>query len=212
MALSYAGLIARINRDSGIILLGLTDADARADVIVDAVNEYVRHMDSPIISANLAVTEGSTGPYSIPATINKLRDIRDDSDIPLVYTVDPVRNKITLQNSPGADATYVVYGTTNDNRTNISTVVAAIAENNEDVLWAFIEAKALRWAKEETADNQLEYAKKLAMDSKRSRNRTLNMQYMSKLFSDERGQNIGDSSNAMGISTHINNLYEQDIE
>jgi len=212
MALSLAGILARMGRDAGLLLLGLTDDAARTDVVTDAVNNFGRSMDRPIIAANLSVTAGLKGPYDIPATIDKLKDVRNEANKGVVYSHDELKAEITLQDEPASDATYSIYGTTKDTRTNLAAIVAAIDENTEDVLYAFVEAAGLRWAKEETADNKQEYAKKLARDEKKRRNRSINFDYAQKLYLDQQGRNISHPGAADGINAGISDLFEQDLE
>ena len=202
-------LKARMEKDSALILLG-DISDSEDDIISDAVSQFVKKMDYPIISASLSVTEGNKGPYDLPETISKIRAIYDNEGDGEVYTCDEVRGQITLQDAPAGNLTYTVYGTTDNIITNLSTVVAAIPENDLNVLFAYVRAYAYDWGNEATADAKLQKADFLAAQARKAKNRSINNLTQPIGIIDAQGNRIVAANNPFGLSG-ISGLYEQDL-
>lgn len=212
MALATATLKARIARQLGI--LGLDNSvneEATADVLRDAVRAFVAKMDEPVISATMAVTADDDGPYSVPATIRKVQDIRDADGDSVVYSKDVTARTVTLQDAPSASGNYTVYGTPKEVATNLDTIIAAISEDHEAVLAAYCVAYGKLYVMAEGAEKSLQAAVYLAQQERKSRNRDLDMDYTTVKHKDVRGQLVSDSSNAEGLDVDIDDDLASDL-
>lgn len=191
MALTAAGWKSRIETDLQLIL-GKASAQLQDDILNRALARFIRKVDRPIISASLVVTT-SAGPYAVPATIDKLVDIRDAATVPVSveYSFDSTKNEITLTSEPTAAATYTCYGTPAEVRTNQAAVLAALKDAWEDIVWSYIKGYAFEWANNSEAANMLMYADKLATDERKSRNRRLDTTGVSAKYKDANGTDIG---------------------
>lgn len=212
MALSTTTVKARIGRQ--LALLGLDNSvnqDATADVLRDAVRAYVAKMDQPVISASMAVTADDDGPYSVPATIRKVQDIRDADGDSVVYSRDVTAGTVTLQDAPSASGNYTVYGTPKEVSTNLDTIVAAISEDHEAILLAYCVAYGMMYAMADGADKALQRATYLAQQERKSANRDLDMDFVRVKHKDVRGQLIDDSSNAEGFDVDVDDDLASDL-
>lgn len=209
MALTSAGIKLRMDRE--LRLLGQPDADEKTDLLVTAVRRFIRMMDRPVTSASLTVTT-SKGPYSVPATIGKLQDIRDAATTPasVTYTYDETKNEITFQSNPTA-GTWTVYGMPASVRTNIDTIVGNISEDDEDVLWGYILAFAHRWGNSGDFVSYLQAADFEAKEARKSRNRNLDSSHAAIKHLDTQGRNIGDNDNSENITVDISDNFDMDL-
>jgi hypothetical protein len=205
---TLTSLKARI--DSSLKLLGSQTDTVKEDNISDALGEFISYMDWPRISGTVSIVSG-TKTYSIPSTIKKIIDIRDADGDSVVYTTDTTVEKFTLQDGATAAATYTVYGTPADSRTNLSTIIASLEGSMERVLWAYIVAFCYFWANEDTGISKLQIAEKLADNERKNINRDLDFSLMTDQFIDNTGQKIGDPNNAEGINVQIDDYLESDI-
>ena len=210
MALSTAEYKARIDRQ--LQLLGAMDDDVQTDIIEDATRYFVSKMDEPTISADLSVT-ASTRYYTIPATIRKIVDIRDDSDpkVSKVYSEDTTQGQVVLQDTPSGSATWTVYGSPKEIETNLDTVIAAISEDLGYVLWACIKAFAHDWANSDQFVNRLQAADKYITNERKSRNRRLDWGKTSVKLLDTRGRLVADSDNAEGFTPDMSDWQGTDL-
>jgi len=208
MALSLENIRNRMARD--FKLLGLSDQLSQSDVIVDALGEYVQKMDRPRISASLAVV-ADTKRYSVPTTIEKIIDIRDADGDSVDYAIDSTTEEVVLSAAPSSASTYTVYGTTEDVRSNLESVVAAIPENDEHVFYAYIRAQAFEWAHHDKAPQQWQIAKQKATARRKSRNRALNISGLTVRQRDARGRYIDDPYTDQGITPEVSTQFEGDL-
>ena len=200
----------RTRIDNSLGLLGNQSDTVKDDNISDALSQFIAYMDWPRISASVSIVSG-TKTYSIPSTIKKIIDIRDADGDSVVYSTDTTVSKFTLQDGATAAATYTVYGTPADVRTNLSAIIEAVEGNMERVLWAYIVAYCYSWANEETYISRLQAADKMAMDERQNINRDLDFNLMTNQFIDNAGQVIGDENNAEGVNVQISDYLESDI-
>ena len=209
MALSTTLFYDRMDED--FLLLGDPSESQQKNILIDALNEYLKDMENPRTSASLSVT-ADEDTYSVPAGIDKIADVRNELGKSVNWELDQTVNEIVLQDAPGSDTTYTVYGTTKDVRTNIETVTAAVPENDESVLWELIRAFAHRWANSDQASKLLQEAKALAEEKKQSKNRSIGLARSNNVrHVDVRGRIIGDSDNKAGIDVDINDQFESDL-
>lgn len=208
MALSYTGMQTRFN--NSLSILGDPGASVIADIIIDATRRFISIMDTPMLSASLSVTT-SSGPYDVPATIRKIADIRNSSNVSQEYVYDATTNKITFVKAPLTSGTYTIYGLPKEVRTNISTIIAAISEDYESVLWAYIRAFAYSWADHPDAIAKLQEADKLAFEERQSSNYPTGHYPVSIKQLDTRGNLIADSSNYEGNNVDIGDQFENDL-
>lgn len=211
MALSTLTIKARIGRQLAMLGFDSVNADGQTDIMCDAVRAYTRRMDLPVISASLSVTASDDGPYTIPATIRKVQDVRDADGDSVVYTTDTTVGKITLQDAPGADASYTVYGTPKEVRTNLDAVVAAITEDHEGLLMAYCAAYARMYVNEQGAADALMLAERLALKERMAANRTLDQDFVRVKEKDVRGQVVDDASNVEGHDVDVDDSSESDL-
>lgn len=209
MALSLTIIETKI--DNHLKILGSFASAVKRDIVRDAVMRYCRKVDTPVISATLAVT-ASTGPYSIPSTIEKMVNLYDDATIPLVvaYGTDLTKREITLVEEPDDAGDYTAYGTPRNIRTNISTVIAAIDENHEDVLWGYVRAFAMQQKNAASANDELLKADKAARELRQNINMHLDSTGNAIKMKDTTGQVIADSANSEGYDVNVDDLYESD--
>jgi len=208
MALSTTTLYSRMDREFKILGITSTMTNEKADILKDAVGEFVDFVDMPRISASLSVTTG-TKTYTKPATIRKILDVRDADGNSVVYSEDMVRGTIVLQDDP-TTGTYTVYGAPDDIETNISTIVAAINTRYLSTLWAYVRWAAYAWAGLERAEGQLKTAEHLAKRARKSFNRRLDDTEVANKAIDTTGNIIGDSSNKEGYNVDVGDLFEAD--
>jgi len=208
MALSLAKIKTRI--DASLKLLGKQSNDVKEDNISDAVSKFVSKMDVPIYGVTFS-TVANTKTYSVPAGIRKIQDIRDADGESVVWSLDTTTNEFTLQTAPDTVETWTVYGTYNGVRTNLDTVITAIDESLEQVLWAYVVAYCYGWANEDTAANKLQTANFLAKEERESNNVSLSMDFVTMQNYDTTGKRIADSANAEGFDVQIDGLYESDL-
>lgn len=208
MSFTVADLTSRINEE--LKLYGAFESNTITNIIKNAVVEYMKKVDRPTISATLAVTSGATK-YSLPTTIDQVEDIRDENGNSIVVTrVDTLGRVVYLQNAPSGAVNYSVYGTPRDIKTNLNTVVSAIDENDENVVWAFIEAYANKAAQGQEWVTLLQAANKAVVETLQSRNRSLSMSNTSMRFVDNNGQRIDDLNNADGVEPDITDYLASD--
>jgi len=207
MALSYTDSVARWKRDYK--LLGLPEDATIKDILVNSLSDFISIMDEPVISATLAVTTG-TLTYDIPDTIDKIQDIRDGDGTSVVYSEDETAGQVTFQDAV-TTGDYTVYGTPDEVRTNIETIIAAVPEKLEDIWWNFVEAYSYKWANEDSWANLLSVAENQALKRRRRRNRRLDNLNISMKNIDVRGYNINDSANREGFDVQIDGLFKNDL-
>ncbi len=208
MALSLAGIKTRI--DNSLKLLGKQSDTVKEQNISDAVAKFLSKMDVPINSATFNTVSGTVR-YSVPATIRKIQDIRDSDGDSQNFSLDSTTNEFILETTPDAVETWTVYGTWNAVRTNLSSIVVAIDECLEQVLWAYVIAYCYEWANEDTAANKLQKADFLAQEERRSRNVALSVDFVTVQNYDTTGKRIADASNAEGFDVDIDGLYQSDL-
>jgi hypothetical protein len=205
---TLASLRTRI--DNSLKLLGTKSDTVKDDNISDALGQFISMMDWPRITASVVIVDG-TKTYSIPSTIEKIIDIRDEDGDSVVYSTDTTVDEFTLQDAANTGATYTVYGTPKDTRTNLDTIIAAVPGSMERVLWAYIVAFSYSEANEESYINRMNMADKMAIDERKNLNRDLDFNLVTEQFIDNTGQKIGDVDNAEGINVQINDYLESDI-
>ena len=208
MALSFENLRNRMTRD--FKLLGLTDTATQADVVCDAVGEFLEKMDVPVIAAELSVSSGVAS-YSIPETIDKIVDVRDEPGESVSYSIDTTTDTIALATAPADSATYTVYGTTQNVRSNLDAVVAAIPENDEHVLYAYVRAAAYEWAHHAKAPGLCQKARAKATARRKSKNRALNVSGLTVRQRDVRGRYIDDLYSEQGYTPSVSTQFESDL-
>lgn len=213
MALALADWKSRINTDLRMVL-GSSGDQLQTDIIVRAARRFVRRMDEPIISATLAVnaTTGA-GPYNVPTTLRKLVDVRDAQSTPASqpYSYDSTKNQITFEDAATASENWTAYGTPKSTRTNISTILAAVSEDHEDVLWAYVEAEAYLWAHHSEAYQRLKFADEQADEERMSRNRMLDATGVPLQYRDVQGDRIGELYNAEGFDVDLSDNLAMDL-
>jgi hypothetical protein len=211
MALSLAAWKSRISTDLRLILGSASD-QLQTDILARALRRMIRKLDRPYISASLYVT-ATAGPYSVPATINKLVDVRDNSASPasMPYIYDSTVNTITFVGTPDAAGTWTCYGTPAEARTNITVILAAVKDDWEDILWAYCKAYAFEWANNAEAINMLMLADRLADDERKSRNRMLDTVSVPQQYLDTKGTRIGTSGNSEGFDVSISDELGSDL-
>lgn len=207
MALSTSEFKNRWNRE--LKLFGKPTDNEQTDVISDATRHFVAKMDKPIISASLSVTT-STKRYDVPSTLRKVKAIRDSSENNITADIDKVTNDIVLDSTPTAAATYTVYGSPKEVRTNLDTIIAAISEDYEMVLWQYITAMVHKWAKDAGWVEQWKAAEQFAGDAMRSDNYDLDTERAIKIR-DTAGRLIADTDNYGGWTPDINDQFESDL-
>jgi hypothetical protein len=209
MALSQAALRARALREFAIIGVDTSTYD---DIIADGLRLFVQRMDLPIISASLSVTV-SEGPYTIPATIRKIVDVRDNASThaSVKWSEDTTAGKLTLQDAPSAAGTYTVYGTPKEVVTNVAAIITATSEDMYPVLWQFIRAAAHAAQNSEHAERHLALAYQMALEERKSANRLLSMDYITAQMKDTTGSIVADDGNADGVEEDINDFLESDL-
>lgn len=209
MSFTVADLTSRINEE--LKLYGAFESATITNIIKSAVIDYIKKVYNPIISAVLAVND-STLKYSIPSSIDQIEDVRDENGNSVILTmIDTLGRNLYLQSGAYGSVNYTVYGTPKDIKTNLATVVQAIDENDENVVWAYIEAYAAKSAQDNEWINLLKAADKTALEALQARNRSLSMQNTSMRFIDTTGQRIDDVLNVEGITpditTHLRSDY-----
>ena len=205
--MTYADLVLRYNRD--FPLYGAPGTEGIKDILVDSITRFISRMDLPIITASIVATEG-TDTYSMPSTIKKVRDIRDPDGVSVKYAEDGTTRQITFQDSVST-GTYTVYGTPDNLRTNIDTIVPLIPEDTEYVLWTFVEVFAAKRAKDTDWPRMLKSAETVAQKERSSRNRRLDINDQMMRLKDTRGRVIADAANADGLNVDISNQFESDL-
>lgn len=210
MALSTTEYKARIDRQ--LQLLGKMDDNVKTDVIEDAVRYFITKMDEPKITANLSVT-ADTRYYDRPSTINKIIDVRDDSDpaVSKVYAEDTTSGQIVLQDTPDGAATWTVYGTPADVETNLDAIIAAIDEDYGYVVWACIVAFSHGWANGDQYITRLQVADQLIKKARASRNRRLDWGKTPVKQLDVKGKLIHDENNAEGFDADYTQFLANDL-
>ena len=194
-------------------LLGTFTDTVQTTMIREAVIRFCRKMDKPIISASLAVTADSAGPYSVPATLSKLVSIYDGTTVKH-YSFNTDKNTVTFTDDCEPDTTenWTAYGTPAEINTNLTATVAGMSENYEDVLWEYIRAFALRISGDQSGYiSELQAADKSVRELRKSINRNLDQNGMPVQFIDVQGSTIGDASNAEGVDIAIDNDLESDL-
>jgi hypothetical protein len=212
MATSLTILQARIT--SELVMLGTFTSEVQQNIIRDAVMRFVRKADLPVISATMAVTASSTGAYSIPSTIEKITRIYNNASTPAIvnFITDLTKRTVTLTTAPSTTGNYDVRGTAREIRTNLSTVIAALTEDHEDVVWEYIRAFAMRQSGAMEAYRlELQAADKAVSEMRKSINRNMDQNTQTVNFIDTTGQIIADSSNAEGLTPDISDHLESDL-
>lgn len=208
MSFTVAELTSRINEE--LKLYGAFEALSITNIIKSAVIEYMKKVDRPTISATLAVNS-DTLRYTIPSTIDQIEDVRDEDGISItIARIDTLGRYLHLQDAPSGTVNYTVYGTPKNIKSNLSTVVEAIDENDENVVWAFVEAYAAKTAQDSEWVTLLKSADKLAFETLQARNRSLSMSGAAMRFVDSTGAQIHDIDNAEGIDPDISDYLESD--
>jgi hypothetical protein len=208
MSFTVTNLTDRINEE--LQIYGRFQTNTVTNIIKNAVIEYMKKVDRPTISATLAVT-ADTLRYTIPTTIDQIEDVRDEDGISVVVSrIDTVGSYLHLQDSPSGSVNYTVYGTPKSITTNLDTVVEAIDENDENVVWAYIEAYANKSAQGQDWIALIQGADKVALETLRSRNRSLSMADSSMRFVDTTGAYITDVDNTEGIDPDVSDYLESD--
>lgn len=209
MSFTVADLTSRINEE--LKLYGAFESATITNIIKSAVIDYIKKVYNPIISAVLAVND-STLKYSIPSSIDQIEDVRDENGNSVVLTmIDTLGRNLYLQSVASGSVNYTVYGTPKDIKTNLSTVVQAIDENDENVVWSYIEAYAAKSSQDNEWVVLLKAADKTALEALQARNRSLSMHNTSMRFIDTTGQRIDDVSNVEGITPDISEYLGADF-
>jgi hypothetical protein len=153
MALSVAEFQARIGKELAI----LGELSSIQDYIIkDSLGDIIQRTH-PNISAALVVSS-ATKTYSIPATIDTIFEIENELGNPVVYSLDRLEGEITFQDGCNDGATYLVYGTPKNFRTNIAAVIAGLDEKYEAALWQWIRYRAHRQAHHEFTEQEYAHA------------------------------------------------------
>lgn len=205
MALTAAGYVTRINNE--MVLLA-NPAASQPEIIKDALTDLMTYIrDMCRLNATMAV-DGTTDEYDIPATIDIVEKVYDDDSDPIVFSVDRLLRKITLQNSESASGSvnYTVYGTPLDVRTNYETIIASLPESYSGALWAYIVAGCYEQAMHEMSDSKLNRAKLKAHELLLYLNSNAGMRDRTITMVDFTGARVGDTNAADGIDYEINNL------
>lgn len=209
MSFTVAELTSRINEE--LKLYGAFESATITNIIKSAVIEYTKKVYNPIISAILAVNN-SVLKYSIPSSIDQIEDVRDENGNSVVLSlIDTLGRNLYLQSAASGSVNYTVYGTPKDIKTNLSTVVLAIDENDENVVWSYIEAYAAKSAQDSEWVTLLKAADKTAYEALQARNRSLSMHNTSMRFIDTTGQRIDDANNAEGLVSDITEYLGSDF-
>lgn len=207
MALSQAILRARALREFAI--LGV-DTSTYDDIIADGLRLFVQRVDQPIMSATVAVTV-SEGPYTIPAIIRKVADVRDASGSSVKWSEDTTAGTFTLNSAPGAAGNYTVYGTPKNMVTNVAAIITALSEDFYPVLWQFVRASAHAAMSSELAEKHMALAYQMALEERKSANRLLSADYLTAQMRDGTGQVVADADNADGVTADISDFLESDL-
>ena len=202
MALSAAGYVTRINNE--LVLLANPTA-AQTDIIKDALTDLLTYIrDLCRINTTLSVSS-ATDDYDIPDTIDQVERIDDEDGDPIVYGIDRLQRKITLQDSEDSASAvnYTVYGTPLDIRTNYDTVIAALPESYSNALWAYIVAGCHEQAQHELADGKLKKAEFKAHNLLMYLNSEPGFLDRTIAIVDFQGSTIGDTNAGDGIDYDI---------
>lgn len=208
MSFTVADLTSRINEE--LKLYGAFETNTITNIIKSAVIDYIKKVYNPIISAALAV-DNSTLKYAIPTSIDQIEDVRDENGSSVVLSmIDTLGRNLYLQSAASGSVNYSVYGTPKDIKTNLATVVQAIDENDENVVWTYVEAYAAKSAQDNEWISLLKAADKAALEALQARNRSLSMQNTSMRFIDTAGQRIDDYHNVEGVNPDISDHLGSD--
>jgi len=200
--------------DDELAIAGSFKSQVKENIVQDALMRLCRKAD-PLISANMAVTvsEG-VGPYNIPAAIDRIDRIYNNATTPAVinFNTDLRKREVTLLSAPSDDGNFVVYGTPRALRTNLETIVAALPENYEDVLWQLVRAFAMRQAGAmETFKLERNAADDEIAQLRFARNRDLDQYSMPVQQIDTVGNVVADKDNVEGTEEDIDDYLESDL-
>jgi hypothetical protein len=95
--------------------------------------------------------------------------------------------------------------------TNLDTITAAITEDHEHLLLAYCVAYAKAYVLTDDAPKALQMAQYMALQERKSANRTLDMDRVTVKQLDVRGQLIGDASNAEGFNVDVDGEMASDL-
>ena len=192
--MSLATLKARI--DAELSMNGsfddTNDRPVKTSIIADSVRQFVRKYEPTDLSETLTYASE----ISIPDSLEKIVEIYDGNNDKLTYHIDMLRRKIWFDTIPLDPV--VAYGTPNKISTNLSDIIDAFDEDYEDIIWAYIRANAMKTAKDPDWKTELQYADKLCLERRQSRNRTEGMKNNTVLFKDRTGALTDNPSNIEG--------------
>jgi hypothetical protein len=203
--LSLATITTRVNNELTFLGGNLAANTAwRDNVIKSAVKRFVQKMDKPLISATLAVASG-TLKYSKPATINKIYTIRDSSDELKPFYIQKDGNKIVFSTVETGD--YTIYGTPADVGANVSTVLDAIPDDYEPIVWSYIIAFWYETKNQKEFVLKMQFADQMAYSAKGSENRDLSSEGNYKVNVDAQGNVTDNDPNPMGMTPSFTNFF-----
>jgi len=207
VALSLTDFYARIVAEVQPVLGDLTPV--RAALVQDALTAFCTDVE-PEIGTTLSIVSGTTE-YAIPPTLDKISHMQDSTDVEIVYSLNTHERTITLQTTPTAAATYTVYGTPRDIRTNASTIIAALSENYGKVLWLYIKAACYDVRDSDKATTMMLVAQSEGNRLRYYRNRNSDLYSQRIQQVDSRGHKFSDSDDADAITPNNDALYESDL-
>jgi hypothetical protein len=208
MALSTTALRARVADE--IRLFGAFSTAQTTSILASAASRYMDQVDRPRLSASLSVSSGVTT-YAIPATIERVEDVRDADGASVLFGLDMISRQIGFQDAPSGSQTWTVYGTPADIRTNLDAVIAAVPENDEAILWEYVNAFAYHAAHSQDWTTQLQFADKLAFEKLKARNRSIEVGRATLRIIDSTGSLVASTDNAEGLTPGVSGDLGSDL-